>query len=154
MNNQRPTFTRVLVADGGFIQSAHILALARSYTLLRQSGRITFLAQPPAGGWSAQAQHFLISLGAIDFVNALLVLVFVYGYFSRARWWYWLGTSTLTVSMVSALAYAYGTMASGAWEGNLVEYLILVLVFIPVAVLYVLFGIWGVKSQRNVNLDF
>jgi hypothetical protein len=147
MNNQSSTFTKILVAYCGLIQSAHILALTRSYTLLRQSGEITFLAQPPSGGWSLQAEHFLISLGAIDFVNALLVLVFVYGYFSRARWWYWLGTVTLTVSIITALVYAYGTIASGAWGGNLVEYLILLVLFTPVGVLYILFGIWGVNGK-------
>jgi hypothetical protein len=149
MNNQRSTFTKILVAYCGLIQSAHILALTRSYTLLRQSGEITFLAQPPSGGWSFQAEHFLISLGAIDFVNALLVLVFVYGYFSRTRWWYWLGTVTLTVSMITALVYAYGTIASGAWGGNLVEYLVLAIVFVPVGVLFVLFGSWGMNGRER-----
>jgi hypothetical protein len=153
MNNQRTTFTKVLVAYSGLIQFAHILAIVRSYLLLRQSGEITFLAQPPSGGWSAQAEYFLMGLGAIDFVNALLVFLFVYGYFSRAHYWYWLGTITLTVSTVSALVYGYGTIASGAWEGNLVEYLILVLVFIPVAILFIQFGIWGVRGQGNVDRD-
>jgi hypothetical protein len=149
MDNQRSTFARILVAYSGLIQGAHILAMVRSYSLFKQSGEITFLAQPPVGGWSTQTTHFLISLGAIDFVNALFVFLFVFGYFTRARYWYWLGTSTLTVSVVSALVYGYGTIASGAWAGNLVEYLILVLVFIPVAVLFVLLGAWGVKGQKT-----
>jgi hypothetical protein len=153
MRNHKSTFTSVLVAYCGLIQSVHIIALVRSYSLFRQSGEITFLAQPPPGGWSPQAEHFLISLGAIDFINALLVLVFVYGYFLQARWWYWLGTSTLTVSIITALVYAYGTIASGAWGGNPVEYLILVFVFIPITILFILFGIWGVQGYGNEDLD-
>jgi hypothetical protein len=151
MKNQFSSFAKILIAYYGLIQATHIVAIVRSYTLLKQSGKITFLAQPPTGGWSAQAQHFLMSLGAIDFITALFALVFVYGYFSQTRWWFWLGTTTLTISVISALIYGYGTIASGAWEYHLADYLILVILFLPVAVLYILFGIWGVKNQERFH---
>lgn len=153
MSNQSFPFIRFLISYYGFIQALHIVAITRASILLMQSGEITFLAQPPPGGWSAQAQYFLMSLGAIDFVTAIFALVFVYGYFSNERWWFWLGASTLTVSVISALVYGYGTVASGAWAGHLAEYLILVVVFIPVAALYILFGIWGMKGIGSENLN-
>jgi hypothetical protein len=147
MKSQFSSFIKILIAYYGLIQSAHIFSISRSFSLFMQSGEITFLAWPPLGGWSAQAQYFLISLGAIDFFTALFALIFIYGYFSQRRWWFWLGTSTLTVSVISALVYGYGTIASGAWENHLPKYMILVVLFIPVAVLYIQFVIWGVKGK-------
>ena len=145
----RTALARALIAYYGVIQAVHLMAIARSFALLMRSGEITFLGQPPPGGWTVQAQHFLVGLGAIDVVNAVLALVFVYGYFSRARWWFWLGTLTLTTSVCSALAYGYGTMASGAWIDHLAEYLILVVAFVPVAVLAGLFAVWGRRGGAN-----
>jgi hypothetical protein len=152
MKNHHSPFISSMIAYYGLIQAAHIIALSRSYILFRQSGEITFLAQPPPGGWSAQAAHFLIGLGAIDAVNAILAWVFVYGYFTQARWWPRLGTTTLTVSVVSALVYGYGTAASGGWRGHMGEYLILVILFLPVAVLAIIFGIWGIHALEEINL--
>jgi hypothetical protein len=149
MKFQNSPFNKILIAYYGFIQTAHVVALSQSYSLLMKNGELTFLAWPPPEGWSAQAQHFLISLGAIDFVAALPAVFFVYGYFSQKVWWFWLGTSTLTVSMISALIYGYGTFTSGAWDNHLTGYLILVAVFIPVGILYFQFAIWGVKNQHQ-----
>ena len=80
MKNQNPPFTITLISYYGLIQAAHIVALVRSHALFMQSGEITFLAQPPPGGCAAQVQYFLIGLGAIEFVTAILALAFVYGY--------------------------------------------------------------------------
>lgn len=146
-------FIKIFIAYYGLIQFAHIFAISRSFSLFMQSGEITFLAWPPPGGWSVQAQHFLLSLGGIDFVTALFALVFVYGYFTQRRWWFWLGTSTLTISVISALVYGYGTIVSGAWGNRLTEYMILVILFIPVAVLYIQFVIWGLKGIRIYTSD-
>ena len=151
MQDTHSPLARLLAAYYGFVQAMHMVAITRSYTLLRQRGEITFLAQPPLGGWSAQAEHFLISLGGLDFINALFALIFVYGYFSRSHWWRWLGTTTLTASMVSSLIYAYGTVASGAWTGHVVRYLTLVVLFIPIVILAILFGIWGIKDWEIKN---
>lgn len=147
MRTQTNRFARVLVAYYGLVQAAHIIALAISLSLLVRDGELTLLAPPPTDGWSAQTHHFLVGLGAIDAVNAVLALVFVYGCFSHARWWFWLGTTTLTVSVCSALVYAYGTMRSGAWGDHLAQYLTLVVVFVPVAVLAVAFGVWVLMGR-------
>jgi hypothetical protein len=143
---KRAPFARVLIGYYGLVQAAHIMAIVRSFTLLMQTGEITFLAQPPSGGWSVQARHFLVGLGAVDAANAALALVFVYGYFSRSRWWFWLGTFALTASVFSALVYAYGTIASGAWADHPAEYLTLAVVFMPVALLAAVFGVCGVQG--------
>ena len=152
MKKQSNPFFSSLIAYYGLLQTVHIAAIAWTYSLFKQSGEITFLAQPPPGGWSAQATHFLIGLGAIDAVNAILAWVFVYGYFTRAHWWPRLGTTTLTVSVVSALVYGYGTAASGGWGGHMGEYLILVILFLPVAVLAIILGIWGIHALEEIIL--
>ena len=118
MNNKKPVFL-VLIAYYGILQTIHIIAILTASFLLLRTGEITFLAQPPLGGWSTQARHFLIGLGAVGAVNALLSMLFVYGYFSNRSWWFSPGLMTLTVSVCSAVIYAYGTVASAAWvPGN------------------------------------
>lgn len=92
-------------------------------------------------------------MGATDAVNAVVALVFVYGYFAQARWRVWLGTLSLTVSAYSAIIFTYGTVASGAWTHNPTGYLSVALVFIPVAVLIILFSVWVVAGRFDGDLD-
>jgi len=138
---------KLLVAWYGLVQTAHIIVIVRALIILLVSGSLSFPALPPAGGWSAQAQHFLIATGAIDAVNAVLSLIFVRGYFTRARWARWLGTMNLTASIYSALLFAYGTIASGAWAGgNLVGYLAMTIVFVPVIILFIVHSMQAMKG--------
>lgn len=82
-----------------------------------------------------------------DLFNAFLTLVFVYGYFTRTKWRMWLGTLTLTISMYAAIVFTYGTIASGAWTGNLLSYLWFYLLFIPVIILFILVSLWAVRGK-------
>jgi hypothetical protein len=86
-------------------------------------------------------------MGAADAVNAVVALVFVYGYFAGARWRVWLGTLCLAVSAYSAIIFTYGTIASGAWTHHPTGYLSIALVFVPVAVLIILFSGWVVAAR-------
>lgn len=142
MRGPNTPLAKLLVAYYGLIQTVHLVVLARAATLLLVNGSITFPAPPPPGGWTTQASHFLVGLGGVDAANAMAALAFVYGFFSRARWRYWLGTLTLSVAGCSALLFAYGTIASGAWAHNPVSYLSITLAFAPVAALTILFGTW------------
>jgi hypothetical protein len=147
MGNPDSAFARFLVGYYGFIQVAHIIAIARAAIVLFVSQTMAFPASPPPGGWSPQTSHFLMAMGAVDAVNALVALVFVYGYFAGARWRVWLGTLSLAVSAYSAVIFAYGTIASGAWAHHTTGYLSIALVFIPVALLIVLFNVWVVAAR-------
>jgi hypothetical protein len=147
MRNPDSPLARFLVGYYGFIQVIHIIALAQAAALFIMTGRIPFPALPPLEGWSPQASHFLVGLGAADAVTAALAVAFVFGYFSQARWRVWLGTLTLTSTVCSAVVFAYGTMASGAWADNPLEYLSLVVAFTPVAVLFVMFGLWVIGGR-------
>lgn len=152
MGNPNSAFARFLVGYYGFIQVAHIIAIARAAIVLGVSQTITFPAPPPPGGWSPQTNHFLIAMGAADAVNAVVALVFVYGYFAGARWRVWLGTLSLAISAYSAVIFAYGTIASGAWAHHPAGYLSITMVFIPVAVLMILFGVWVVAARFDGSL--
>ena len=143
---------KFLVAYFGLVQIAHLVALAWAAVLLILTGRIPFPAPPPPGGWSPQARHFLIGLGVADAVTALLAVAFVFGYFSSANWCVWLGMLTLTSAVCSAVVFAYGTIASGAWACHPVEYLSLAIAFTPVAVLFVLFNVWVIRGKLSACL--
>jgi len=147
MRNLDSPLARCLVGYYGFIQTIHIIVLARAAVLFIVTGRIAFPAPPPLEGWSPQASHFLVGLGSADAVTAVLSMAFVVGYFSHARWRIWLGTLALTSAMCSAVVFAYGTIASGAWADNLLEYLSLLVAFAPVAVLFVMFGLWVIEGR-------
>jgi hypothetical protein len=135
---------RLLIAYYGVVEVAHAIALARAGTRLMATGTIGFPAPPPPEGWSPQVIPFLVGTGVVDAINIVAAIAFVYGYFARARWRWGLGAVTLTVTAYSAVIFACGTIASGAWGHNLAEYLSLVIVFAPVAALTTLYAIWAV----------
>jgi hypothetical protein len=152
MGNPDSAFARFLVGYYGFIQAAHIVAIARAAIVLAATQTMPFPALPPLGGWSPQTNHFLIAMGAADAVNAVVSLVFVYGYFAGARWRVWLGTLSLAVSAYSAVIFTYGTIASGAWTHHPTGYLSVALVFTPVALLIVLFNVWVATARVDGGL--
>ena len=88
-----------------------------------------------------------MGITAGDLVNAILALVFVYGYFTKTQWSMWLGTMTLSISMYAAVVFTLGTIAMGAWAGNLFGYLWSYILFIPVVILFILFGVWAARGK-------
>jgi hypothetical protein len=148
-------YARALVAYYGLIEVVHSVVLARAGVEFLASGSVGFPAPPPPGGWSPQATHFLVATGAVDGVNILLALLFVYGYFRRPGWRLlpWLGAVTLTATAYSALVFAYGTIASGAWAHHPAAYLAVTAVFIPVVFLIVLFPTWIGAGLFDLDLD-
>jgi hypothetical protein len=158
MNNPNSTLAKLLVAYYGFIQALHLIGIGRATAVLETTGEMTFPAPPPAGGWSEQAINFFVGVGAIDALNVILALVFVCGFFKGARWRGWLGALTLTVAAYSALLFAFATIPTGAWAFRPVEYLVIVVAFVPVLVLMVAFGYWlatgrldGAKGGENAK---
>jgi len=125
-----------LIAYDAFLQVAHLCAMLWSLHLYRQQGEITFLAAPPSGGWSGQSESFLLALGAVDFLNALLTLFFAFGYLARRHWWPRTGLVALTISITSALVYGLATGMSGAWLEHPLDYILLVALFLPLIPLF------------------
>jgi hypothetical protein len=144
MRNPDSVYAKALVAYYGLIEVVHSIVLVRAGLELLASGSVGFPAPPPPGGWSPQATHFLIATGVMDGVNIVLALLFVYGFFRRPEWLLlpWLGAVTLTATAYSALVFAYGTIASGAWAHHPGVYLTMTAVFIPVIFLILLYPTW------------
>ncbi len=138
---------RLLVGYYGLIQVAHIVVLVWAGITLVRTGVFGFPAAPPAEGWSPQVRPFLVATAVADAVNVVLAWLFVYGYFARMGWRWWVGGITLTATAYSAFVFAWGTMASGAWGYRPVGYLSMAVAVVPVGVLALLYGIWGVGGQ-------
>lgn len=151
MKNPYSAFAKFLVIWYGLFQAIHIFVNLRGVVQLA-TGSIDFPALRPPAGWSPQSIHFMTAIAWLDLFNAILTLVFVYGYFKRARWQLWLGTLTMTISMYAAIVFTYATFAVGAWTpNNLFGYPFITLAFIPVVVLFCLYGYWALSGRLNEN---
>ena len=125
----------VLVIYYGMLQMLHIIMLVRAAVTFARSASIGFQALPPAGGWTLQAQHFLIATGLVDALNVGLALLFVYAVF-RNKWWSLrLGLVTLTLTLYSAVVFVYGTFMSNAWQANPLGYALVAVLFFPALIL-------------------
>jgi hypothetical protein len=129
---------KFLIGYYGVLQSLHLLSLARAGWLVIQTESMPFPAPPPPGGWPATSLPFLLGMGIVDVLAILLGLVFVYRLFYKNQLAGKLGLISLTIALVSGVTYLIGTLPSGAWEANLLAYLVVVLVFSPIIPLYYL----------------
>lgn len=116
----------------GFLQSVHLVVLALGLVRLLRSGTLGFPAPPPSGGWSLQAQAFLVGNGVLDAFIAIAALIYTFGFFTRKPWSGTLGLICVTASLCSGAFFVFGTVSSGAWQAHPVNYIGLVLVFLPV----------------------
>jgi hypothetical protein len=136
-----------LVAYYGLVEAAHLAVLAWAGLRLLRTGTLGFPAAPPPDGWSPQVMPFLIGTAVLDALNVFLAWAFVYGYWMRARWRWWVGSSTLTATLYSAIVFAIGTIASGAWHHQPAGYLAIAVVALPVIALAVLYGLCAMTGQ-------
>jgi hypothetical protein len=128
---------KLLAGYYGVLQSLHLLSLARAGWIVLRGGQIPFPAPPPAGGWPSTSLPFLLGMGAVDAVAIILGLIFVYRYFVQDKIELFLGIISLTIALVSGVEYLIGTLPSGAWQQNLLAYIVVLLVFSPVVPLYI-----------------
>jgi len=128
-----------LVAYYGIIQALHFVILTGAMVSFSRTGSLGFPAQPPPDGWSVQTQAFLITTGAIDASNVVLVLIFVYGYFRHRPWCWTFGTISLTVVMYSVVLFTSGTVAASAWTAHPVGYVSIAVAYIPIFLLLLLY---------------
>jgi hypothetical protein len=147
MTNPNSSLAKILVGYYGTIQVLHLVAIGRATVILGQTDALGFPAPPPQGGWDEQARYFFVGVGAIDALNVLVALVFLYGFFRCTSWRGWVGTLTLTVSLYSAILFAFATPPTGAWAHRPIEYLVIVLAYLPVVVLMVFFAWWLVSGR-------
>jgi multisubunit Na+/H+ antiporter MnhG subunit len=128
---------RFLAGYYGLLQTLHLLSLARAGLIVLQGGTIPFPAPPPPGGWPLTSLPFLLGMGTVDVVAIILGLIFVYQLFARGRIRKTLGVISLTIALVSGVQYLIGTLPSGAWQENLVGYIVVLVVFSPVIPLFI-----------------
>lgn len=137
------TLARLLVGYLAVLEVGHLAALAGAGWHLLVSGDLGFPASPPPQGWTAQTRPFLIAIGALDAVAALVALAFVVGYFRLARWRWWVGSVALTAMAYSGLVYVIGMVATGAWTRSPVEYGLVVALFAPAVLLMAAMVVWA-----------
>ena len=122
----------------GILQSLHLIFLARAGFILVNTGAIPFPAPPPDVGWSTQVIPFLLAMGALDAAAAFLgifsAIVLVRKNLFDSRPW----MLSLVVALTSALIFAAGTIASGAWMDHPTAYGILIVFFSPLFPLFIM----------------
>ena len=128
-----------LVYYYGALQIFHFVFLSVTYINYLKNGSIALLAPPPAGGWQQQSIAFFLAMGGVDAVNALLSILFVRSFIMNKKWSIYLGLIVLSISLYSAIIYLYPVLSTGAFQNNLINYLIIGVLFLPVIMLYVLF---------------
>ena len=135
----QPSFSsRLLTGYYGLLQVVHLFVLAYGLNVYIQSGTIGFPAPPPRPGWTEQAEAFLLGNGALDAIIGVAAILFVIGFFKQQEWNQALGLVCVAASLCSGGFFVVGTILSGAWATHPAKYAGLVLVFTPVAWLFIL----------------
>jgi hypothetical protein len=137
MQNKSP-LVKILIAYYGLLQSLHLLTLARAGLLILGGNPAPFPILPPPGGWSPQAMAFLYGLAGTDVIGILLGIVFAVLWVVKNRRRPRLGRLSLAIFITGALVFAAGTFPAGAWAAHPAPYGVMVLLFIPAAVLFIL----------------
>lgn len=136
MQMKSSTLLRANTAYYGVLQLTHLGVLVRAGMIYLQTGTLPFPASPPTGGWSSQVLPFLFGLGGVDVAAILLGISFA------ARMLIWdrearnLGLLSLTVAFSSAVVFAVGTILTGAWAAQPIEYGLMVVLFAPLLPLF------------------
>jgi hypothetical protein len=116
----------------------HFSLLTWGGIVILRSGKLIFLALPPAEGWSPQVIPFLMGLGLADAFAAGIGIYFTYQALIKKSWHLFLGLISISIALASALVFLVGTISSGAWILNPIEYLSMVVLFSPIPPLYFL----------------
>lgn len=99
----------------GLLQISHLLTLIWAGSALLRTGQVPFPAQPPTGGWQAQALPFLLAMGVLDAAAAGLGVYFAFSWHIHGRWKARMGLVSTTMALTSAGIFAAGTGAAGVW---------------------------------------
>ena len=127
---------RNLILYYGIIQCVHILMLTRAGIILILGNQVPFPILPPVNGWHSQTFPFLLGLAVIDLAAIIMGIIFTFQLVIKARINWLLGILSLTIAIASAIVFAIGTYASGAWNSHPISYWVMVLLFTPALFLY------------------
>lgn len=140
---------RILILYYGIIQCVHILMLTRAGIILILGNQIPFPIFPPVDGWHSQTFPFLLGLAVVDLVAIIMGIIFTFQMVVKARINWLLGILSLTIAIASAIVFAIGTYASGAWNRHPISYWVMVLLFAPAILLFLQL----LRSGPSVNED-
>lgn len=130
------TSLRRLTFYYGLLQIAHLIVLGYGLLYYLRTRTIGFPAPPPPGGWDVQAVHFLLGNGVLDALIGFLALFYVSRFLRGQEGWQLIGIICVTASICSGGFFVIGTVLSGAWISNPLNYFGLVIVFAPVGALF------------------
>jgi hypothetical protein len=130
----------------GLLQSAHLLILGYGLLHYLRTNRIGFPAPPPPGGWDEQTVNFLLGNGIIDAIIGFTALLYVIRFFQGRAGSDVIGIICVTASLCSGGFFVIGTILSGAWAFNPLNYIGLVIVFTPVVALFIVLA-WNLSRQ-------
>ena len=126
----------------GLLQIAHLLVLGFGLLCYIRTGTIGFPAPPPMGGWDEQAIYFLLGNGILDAIIGVAALIYVIRFMRGRPGSELIGVICVTASLCSGGFFVIGTVLSGAWTKNPMNYFGLVVVFTPVAALFIIL-VWN-----------
>lgn len=98
---------------------------------------VHFPFPPETGEWRGQIAAVFNAMGVVDTISAVVGLVFAFGYLLGHRWSLWVGLVSLANYMNSMALLTYVFYASGTWERNLREHLVVYGSFIPALILFI-----------------
>jgi hypothetical protein len=119
------------------LQICHLVLLTRAGAIFLTDGKIPFPAQPPIGGWASQTIPFLLGMGFMDGLAAVLAIYAGWVLITKRMFLDKLWAISLTIAITSAIVYCFGTLPSGAWIRHPLGYGSLGIAFAPLFVYYV-----------------
>ncbi len=149
MAGVNPTLRKGLILYYGGLQTLHFLVLMWAAFVYFSTGQIGVPA-PATTVWSSDAKAFLIGTAAIDLIMIPLTWAFVWAMLKHHPWETVVEAIALTGSLYSAGLFFLGTWPSGAWVAHPLNYGLLTILFIPIAILAFLDS-WSAFNQRNTR---
>ena len=134
-----------LIIYYGLLQTLHLLTLAYAGLMIAGGDPAPFPILPPPGGWVDQTMPFLFGLAGTDLIGILLGILFAYRAVIKKVFNSRLALLSLTIFITGAIVFGAGTFPSGAWAAHPVAYWIMVVLFLPSVLLYVLL----IKNETN-----
>jgi len=133
---QLKKYFRLLAGYYGMLQISHLITLTWAGSVLFRTGQMPFPAQPPPGGWSAQALPYLLAMGILDAAAACLGICFAWSVISKGDLKLKIGLVSTTMALTSAGVFAVGTWAAGVWLRYPLSYFGMLLLSFPVFPLF------------------
>ncbi len=139
---------KLLVSYYGIFQFFHLL-LNTVYFL--DLITLSSFPPPPEAGWQKQMAVALTGIALTDTAVACVSFFFIGAFFLRKHWSLLVGLVSLTTYVYGSMLFTYYTILNGAWRGNVIQYIFLYVVSIP---LYVLFIYLIIETSRVTKMQW